>query len=114
METLESRVVECVKATTKNMTDYDQRSALGIARSWIDKRKPIERADPFYKMGRRDDLAEALVEILKDCEAEEGVAALGVARDMVNAPFLDERMLGFRAMREKRGEIGAPKKKERG
>ena len=37
---LSEQMAECVMSSGLN--DYDQRSALGMARTWVDKRAPIE------------------------------------------------------------------------
>ena len=54
--------------------------------------------------------------ILDGASAEDGIAALLDVRWVINAPYIDEKMLGFQAKRAERGQIGTltgEKKKEK-
>ncbi len=111
---LTSRVIAVVQATTGEMSDHDQRSALGMACSWVRNGKTIIRQSYFQSMfKRRDDLAEALVEALRDGDKVEQVAALGKAREVLNAPFADPGMATYRLARLKAGLVGSEKKNEK-
>ena len=83
------------------LTDYDQRSALGMARSWIDNQEPIRWNPDQIEYKRRDQLAKDLVALLESSPTDrsEGIEALQAARKAVNAPFLNPEMLGFQARR---------------
>lgn len=99
MSELNDRILEAVQESSARIDDYGQRSAIGMARSWIDSGKPIEREINLAdKYTARDDLAEALVTIMEgfDASRQEQVNALAVAREWVNAPFLDSTMNGQR------------------
>lgn len=93
---LNEQILTAVQGCTAG--DYCQRSALGMARTWVDKNKPLER--PVYTgvvgWKQRDDLAEQLIAIMEaeDSERDERVTALNAARAVVNAPYLDPSMMG--------------------
>ena len=89
---LSQRVTETVMNFPK-VDDYAQRSALGMARTWIEKGKldtwdPIRHKDQVQHVNR-DALATAIVAVLEESEAEkdEMVAALAAARAEVNRPY---------------------------
>lgn len=89
------------------VTDYDQRSAIGMARTWVEKRKldvwdPIRHKDQIQNV-QRDALATALVDIFRQAEAEEDemIAALASARAEVNRPFQHQQ-------RPERGPLSKP------
>lgn len=77
-----------------NGSDYDQRSALGMARTWIDGNEPIFSTHEAYKS--RDKLAQEIIAALEASEAddEERIAALANAREVVNAPFRVDSFVG--------------------
>lgn len=72
--------------------DRDVRSALGMARSWMDNGKAIVRTNAVY--GVRDDLAEELITEIRDMDREDSLVALSDAREWLNAPFTDPTMNG--------------------
>jgi hypothetical protein len=94
MQSLNDAVLGAVQGAP--LDDYGQRSAIGIARSWIDNgHKPIEREkNPADKYVHRDDLAEDLVVILEGHAREDAIEALQYARTVINAPFRDPGMNG--------------------
>lgn len=100
MSELTSRIQECVRAS--GLGDVDQRSAIGIARTWVEKRKPLKRSeiDGFEK---RDDLAAALVGIMEEIPSDpkDYTKALAKVRAEINEPFRDSTMLGAKARLEK-------------
>lgn len=93
---LNEQILEAIQGCTAG--DYCQRSALGMARTWVDKRKPVDRpvkyGDGDWQV--RDDLAEELVGIMEANPADrlDYIQALGEARAWVNAPFVDPTMQG--------------------
>lgn len=95
--------------TASEINDYDQRSALGMARSWVDNQKPITWNPEQVQNAKRDQLAKDIVALLEENPADEAehVEALLKAREHVNAPFQVETHSGQR--------LGKPgeKKKER-
>jgi hypothetical protein len=96
------------------VNQYDQRSALGVARSWMDSGE-FAGAGPGLEnlYGGRDRLARSLVAALEGVPRGEQLVALASAREKVNAPFLDPAMMGFQAARAKRGVVGSLKKNEK-
>lgn len=99
--------------TGSGLGDYDQRSALGMARGWLDSGKPIRWNPDQVEYPKRGQLAKDLVALMEGYGREECIEALMVAREAVNAPFQDPSMLGFRARRLTRGIVGSPKKNEK-
>lgn len=98
-----------IEATKDTVNDYDHRSAIGMARSWVDNQKPITWNADQIEYRNRDDLAKALVKLLEGHDYEAQIDALYEVRKRVNAPYLDPRMAGRNAAREKRGELLTPK-----
>lgn len=99
MSDLGSQVLERVQAS--GLSDQDQRSALGIARTWVEKQKPVPRSViPGYE--KRDDLATELVAILEGSAAEpkQCIKALGEARKVINRPYQDPTMQGHKTKLE--------------
>jgi hypothetical protein len=92
------------------INDYDQRSALGMARSWVDKREPIRWNPEQVHYEKRDDLAQGLVGLMEANPGtnEEYVEALLEVRKKVNGPYQRTRV--------ERGTIQKPgeKKKAKG
>ena len=87
---LNEQIIECV--TAAKLDDYAQRSAIGIARTWVEKQKNFEPS--VHKEFRgRDELATSLVEILADAKPEEALAALAEARRVVNAPYQQQSLV---------------------
>lgn len=114
MKELTEKIKACVRATSATLYDNDQRSAIGMAGSWVRSGKPIERskADATL-MKNRDDLAVALGAILEGHKPEDCKKALAAAREMINAPFVNAAMLGFQARRMERGAVGSEKKNDK-
>lgn len=95
-EALSQAVMECVLASSAHVNDYDQRSALGMARSWLDNQEPIRWNPDQVHYPLRDALAEELVKLIEEAEPEDAIVALSLAREKVNEPFLDPGMARFR------------------
>lgn len=109
-KTLTIAVVDLV--VNSGLGDYDQRSAMGMARSTLEPSGKMKLAAPglseVYR--KRDELALALVATLDGAKPADGKSALAEARARVNAPFVDATMAGFRAARLKMGIVGSEKK----
>jgi len=95
--------------------DYDQRSALGMTRSWLDNGyldtwSPERHKDMTENKGR-DQLAKDLVAICEELKAKrpDVLVALREARAWVNAPFFDPTMNGAQS-RKTTMKPGAAKK----
>lgn len=88
-------------------SDYDQRSALGMARTWIDGNEPIFSTHEAYKS--RDKLAQDLIAALEasGAEREEMTAALANARSVVNEPFRVDSFVGTAKGKPKEMKKGA-------
>lgn len=103
---LNQQVIETVINFPK-VTDYDQRSAIGMARTWIEKGKldvwDANRHKEQVQCEQRDALAVAIVDIFRESEAEEDemIAALSSARAEVNRPFQHQQ-------RPERGPLSKP------
>lgn len=92
---LNERVLTLV--VESGLTDSDQRSALGMARSWLATGRAIKRQTYFVGLfRRRDDLAEALVGEMVEADRGDCGIALAAAQEFVNAPFIDLTMNGQR------------------
>lgn len=85
MSGLGTRILEQLR--TSGLGDVDQRSALGMARTWVEKQKPISRSQ-ISGYEKRDDLAEALVAVLGASGAapEAMRESLNEARKAINTP----------------------------
>jgi hypothetical protein len=96
MTNLKDAIITRVEASGLN--DYDQRSAIGMARTWVDKREPIRWNPDQIEYPKRDQLAKDLVAIMEEnlAENEEYIEALQAARAKVNAPFQVETHGGAR------------------
>lgn len=90
---LNAKVLALVQASGCN--EYDQRSALGVAQSCLENKKPVVRDGTYMHL--RDDLADALVAAMQDYDPADCKSALQSARAWVNAPFLDPTMNGVTA-----------------
>ena len=108
MNQLTNQLLSCVQATDKTIPWYDQRSAMGLARTWIGKRDFKRSEYHPVTMKRRDDLAEEVIALLAaDGRGnDELISTMIEARAIMDAPFQDEKMLGYRAAKAKRGQIG--------
>ena len=113
MNQLTNQLLSCVQATDKTVPWFDQRSAMGLARTWVEK-KDFKRSEYHpVAMKRRDDLAESLIAILNGVVVDEAIAAIRECRAIMDEPFEDEKMLGIRARGKALGKPG-DKKKEKG
>jgi len=113
MSELDAAILAKIQESAVKINDYDQRSALGMARTWIDKAKldtwNPERHKDMIEVPNRDQLAKDLVAILETSDdVDEMVGALAGARAWVNAPFIDSSMLG------QRSALLKPKEKKKG
>ncbi len=70
--------------------DYQQRSALGMARSWLDTGDLALVANSLDLKPNRDKLAVDIVALMADFGHEECLGALQGARKHVNAPYLQK------------------------
>jgi hypothetical protein len=96
---LSKQMIDTVKATNPQeltptgmgvgLNDYDQRSAIGMARAWVDNREPIRWKVEQVEYPKRDQLAKDLVSLMEEnpAEPEEYVEALKAVRKVVNAPY---------------------------
>lgn len=114
MKALNQAVIDVIKTTSETMNDHDQRSALGIARGWIENGK-IAETNPDLRTvcAARDQLAKALVEVIRDHKPADAIAALAAARAYINAPLVDPRLIAERARQSKAGPVGSEKKNEK-
>lgn len=110
---LTEQVKTCVADAGVMVNDYDQRSAMGMARSWLDNQKPIAWKPDQIEYPKRDHLAKDLVVMLEGHDREDQITALLEARKMVNEPFSDPSMAGYRAARDKRGQLLTPGEKKK-
>jgi len=113
---LTTAILAKIEETSTFIHDSDQRSALGMARSWINHGKldtwNPERHKDMIEYPKRDQLAKDLVAILEEsgAEEEEMVAALKETRDKINAPYFDPNSNGAQGknpnFKKKKGENG--------
>ncbi len=82
---LSDQIISCVNESGLN--DYDQRSAIGMARSWLENGKPITWNPEQVRNEKRDQLAKDLVALMDGQDKAECIEALSDARRVVNAPF---------------------------
>lgn len=109
---LTKQVVETV--TTASLGDNDQRSAIGMARSWLDDGKLTLAGPGLEKVhAGRDNLAQALVAMFDGVKEEDAIAALAAARAKINEPFVDGAMRDFHAARAEHGTVGSIKKNDK-
>ena len=87
MSELREKIITCV--VDSGLNDYDQRSALGMARSWVDGHELQLAVNSLDLKPKRDQLAQDLVAIMEEylAENEEYIEALRAARAVVNKPF---------------------------
>lgn len=101
MSELDKKITAIVQGSS--CSDRDQRSALGMARTWVEKQK-----EPFYNPTRaecrlRDNLTRELITALLEsgCNGEEMAAALAAARKTINAPFKVDSFVGTAGLKPK-------------
>ena len=103
---LVQELIELIDLTGTKMSDYDQRSALGIADSYVRGSANIDTPQAAYDDEgpvNRDGLAAALIEALGNIDKEECREALREARRHLNAPFAnDPAILRWREQRHAR------------
>jgi hypothetical protein len=76
-----------------NLVDYDQRSALGIARTWLEKHEAfVPTTHPSYQ--KRDALAQLLIDRVAELDHEDAVTELAHAREVINEPFKRDGFVG--------------------
>lgn len=90
MSELSELMIARIEAAKAKVNDHDQRSAIGMARTWVDRREPIKRNSEQIEYPNRDQLAKDLVAEMEAHPAEnsEYVEALLEARKHINAPYL--------------------------
>lgn len=104
-------VMELIKSTQAVMTNNDQRSAIGMARSWMMTGRLKLAGEGLEKAyASRDKLAVDLVEAIRGAGPDDRLAALAEARAYINAPYVNPTMLGYQAARAKAGPVGSEKK----
>ena len=111
MNGLGKRVVEVL--AEHPMIDGDQRSALGMARSWLDNGEEIRWNPDQAHYEKRDILAKALVDVIRDEDRDEAIEALADGRRVVNAPFVTEEMRARAEARAAAGVVGSVKKEKK-
>lgn len=96
------------------LNDYTQRSALGMARMWLEHGE-VRTSQQEKGFEKRDALAKNLVTVMLEegGTKQERIDALARARAKVNEPFLDPQMLGYQAARAKAGAVGSDKKNQK-
>lgn len=96
MSDLKQRIMGALSGS--GLGDVDQRSAIGMARTWVEKREPVKRS-VIGGYEKRDDLAISLVAIMEEAAAprEEYLAVLAEARRALNEPFRDAAVVGSRS-----------------
>lgn len=108
---LTEQMIESVTVSSVKVNDYDQRSAIGMARTWVDRREPIKWKVEQVEYPNRDQLAKDLVALMEGVDdRDEMIDALQGVRAHVNAPFADPSMLGWRAGRRDLLKPGEKKK----
>lgn len=109
MMSLEKTLIKIMESAV-HVGEYDQRSALGIADSYVrgsqvdtDKAKFDDNEVPV----NRDALALAMIEALGETDRPACKDALQGARRKLNAPYAeDPKMLAWRAQRAGKGALG--------
>jgi len=102
---MDEKLIEILKSCQHCMDDYAQRSALGIADSFVRGGRVDLRDVKYAPEGHpasRDGLADALIAAIVDegADVDENRAALRDARKFVNAPFTDNsKLLAWREQR---------------
>lgn len=96
---------DLMKSSAQFMSDYDQRSALGIADSWArgsQVETPLARYDDDGPVNR-DGLAATLIEKISDADKDDARKALHEARMFVNEPYAnDPKILAWRKQRHEK------------
>lgn len=106
---LTKQVMDAV--TAASLSDNDQRSAIGMARSWLDEGK-LKLAGPGLEKlhAGRDGLAQSLVAMFEGVKEDDAIFALAAARAKINEPFVNAAMKDFQAARAEHGTVGSEKK----
>ena len=73
--------------------DIDQRSALGMARTWLEKHEAFVPS-PHTGFQKRDTLAQALIDHVSEMDHDEAVAELAGARKVINEPHARAEFVG--------------------
>lgn len=97
MNNLSEQVVSCVKASSvgevsaigmgAGLSDYGQRSAIGIARSSLELSYKPKEPNSLDRKPARDALASELITLMEGHSKDDCLEALLEARKVVNAPF---------------------------
>jgi hypothetical protein len=92
MSKLSDQIISLIAAS--GISNDDQRSAIGMARSWIDGHELKLAANSLDLKPKRDKLAVDIVALMEanPAENEEHIEALSEARKVVNAPFQAARI----------------------
>jgi hypothetical protein len=91
MNNLTTTILSRLEAS--GLVDYDQRSALGIARTWLEKHEAfVPTTHPSYQ--KRDALAQQLIDRVAELDPEAAVAELAHARSVINEPFKRDGFVG--------------------
>lgn len=102
---LTKKLIDLIEMAKNRMGDNDQRSALGIADSFVRGSAtdtPLAKYDEEGPLNR-DALAASFIDVLTDADREEARKALGGARLHLNAPFAsDPKILKWREQRAAR------------
>lgn len=105
----------CTVVLSANLNDWDQRSAIGVATTWLNTgRFNGAVADVGLIYQGRDALAREIIAVLEQNDNDkERRHALREARARLNAPFQDPTMAAYRSARAKAGPVGSEKKGEK-
>jgi len=100
---LGKQLIELLEITKSRMNDNDQRSALGIADSFVrgsaNTDTPMAKYDEEGPLNR-DGLAASFIDAIGEADREEAKVALREARAHLNAPFAnDPTILAWREQR---------------
>lgn len=89
---LSEQMIECVETASLHVNDFDARSAIGMARTWVDRREPIRWNINQVHYENRDSLAAALVALMEESEDDRDaqIQALQKVREHVNAPYFND------------------------
>lgn len=104
---LADQIIELMQACEGRIGEYDQRSALGIADSFV-RGSVVDVPGARFEgelPRNRDGLAGAIVALLGETPKEKNKEALRIARDWLDAPFTnDPELLKWRVKRATEGE----------
>jgi hypothetical protein len=90
---LSQQLIDLIELTKERMSDNDQRSALGIADSFVRGSAGIETPMAKYDDAgplNRDALAASFMDAIGDTDRDEAREALAAARKHLNAPYAND------------------------